>query len=195
MPVRLRTRLTKGVNMSESHGFAGYEGSIDDDFDYLTGERKLSKLAKFKKAIVAVILRLLGVEKFLKEQSNKFEAQNNQLRNDMKILYQEVNQNVKYFGDKASKIKPVIKVDDPEAVAFMKGILSTHDKRIESQQLYLETKKLELDALEREVRAARSRLEQDIILQNEKNNLIMDKLLVVQKMLNELAAKDDQTTT
>jgi hypothetical protein len=138
-------------------------------------------------------MKIIGVDLYLKNQADILTGQMESLRSDMKLLYNEVNTNSNYEIAKLSRIKPVIKVDSPEAEAFFRSVLSTHDKSIRTQQECLETKMLTLQQLENDVKHTRSRLEQDINLQKEKYDLIIGKLKTVQDMLNEWAAKEEKT--
>lgn len=73
------------------------------------------------------------------------------LRSTMEILYSELDTSIRQNEQQIRKIKPVLKVQDPEAVKFIKDILSKHDVNINTQQQFLEAKKLELMKLESEL--------------------------------------------
>lgn len=162
---------------------------------YESDNRKTLKtrLTSVRLAIVSFFMRITGIDLYLKNQAAILTNQMDTLRSDMKLLYNEVRTNSNYEIAKLSRIKPVIKVDSPEAEAFFKSVLSTHDKSIRTQQECLETKMLTLQQLENEVKSTKSRLEQDINLQKEKYDLIIGKLKTVQDMLNEWAAKEEKT--
>jgi len=150
------------------------------------------RITSIRLAIVSFFMKIIGIDLYLKNQSDILSAQMDSLRSDMKLLYNETNTNTRFEINKLSRIKPIIKVDSPEAEAFFKSVLSTHDKSIRTQQECLETKMLTLNQLEIEVKWTRSRLEQDINLQKEKYDLIIGKLRTVQDMLNEWAGKEEE---
>lgn len=115
------------------------------EIELLTGKPRKNFIKSLKLKLGNFILNFLGVNEVLNEYSIKIDKRNDQLRSDMKLLYSEINTNINQLNNKIVKIKPTIKVDSPEAEEFMKKILSTHDRRIETQQLYLESKNLELN--------------------------------------------------
>lgn len=70
------------------------------------------------------------------------------LRNDMKTLYADSSGEISRVKRELKLIKPVLKVEDPEAIKFIKGILSKHDHNLNTQQSFLETKMIELNRAE-----------------------------------------------
>lgn len=71
-----------------------------------------------------------------------------QLRQDMRSLYQEQSSEIARIHNDVKRVKPVLKVEDPEAVKFIKGILSKYDRNLNTQQSFLETKMIELSRAE-----------------------------------------------
>ena len=151
------------------------------------------RITSIRLAVISFFMKIIGVDLYLKNQADILTGQMESLRSDMKLLYNEIDTNTRFSLSTFSRIKPVIKVDSPEAEAFFRSVLSTHDKSIRTQQECLETKMLTLQQLENEVKSTKSRLEQDINLQKEKYDLIIGKLRTVQDMLNEWAAKEEKT--
>jgi hypothetical protein len=113
----------------------------------------------------------------------------------MKLLYNEMDTNLNYEMAKIEKIKPVVKVDSPEAEAFFKSVLSKQDKKVQTQQECLETRILNLNSLENQVRAARNEFENKINQADKNHVLILGKLEIVQNMLNSMAEKDNNEPT
>lgn len=167
----------------------------DNDYMFIDDGRITfrERINNVRLAIVTFLMKILGIDLYLKNQSGILSAQMDSLRSDMKLLYNETDTNLNFKLSKLSHIKPVIKVDSPEAEAFFKSVLSKHDKDIRTQQEFLENKMFTLQSLENEIKHTKSRLEQDINLQKEKYDLIIGKLRTVQDMLNEWAAKEEKT--
>ena len=78
----------------------------------------------------------------------------NEFKGDIRTLYKEVSSDIKRVDRKVGQIKPILKVDDAEAITFIKGILSRHDSQISTQSTAIQTKVLELNQLQRESKAA-----------------------------------------
>lgn len=70
------------------------------------------------------------------------------LRQDMRNLYSENTQEISRLNREVKSVKPVLKVEDPKAVKFIKGILSKHERHLNTQQSFLESKLLELGRAE-----------------------------------------------
>lgn len=85
----------------------------------------------------------------------------NGLQSDMKVLYGEVSSDIKRVDAKIKAVKPILKVEDPEAVTFIKGILSRHDSQIGTQSTAIQTKVLELNKLQHESKKAVELVKQD----------------------------------
>lgn len=71
-----------------------------------------------------------------------------ELKRDMRALYSEVESDIKRVDRKITAVKPILKVQDPEAVAFIKGILSKHDNKMNTQEFQLAESHRSLIALE-----------------------------------------------
>ena len=55
-------------------------------------------------------------------------------KKDMSALYGEVSSDIKRVDKKIMAVKPILKVEDKEAVDFIKGILSKHDNKMNNQE-------------------------------------------------------------
>ena len=55
----------------------------------------------------------------------------------MKALYGELRSDISICNQRISKIKPILRVDDEEAVKFIKDILSKHDHKMNTQERQL----------------------------------------------------------
>lgn len=120
------------------------------------------------KKFIAKLLGMVTLEEFesLKgemialELSNESIINNNEglkrdtlgFKSDMRLLYKEVSSDIKRVDAKIKAVKPILKVEDPEAVAFIKGILKRHDSQITTQATSIQIKMLELNKLETETR-------------------------------------------
>jgi chromosome segregation ATPase len=101
----------------------------------------------------------------------------NEFKSDIRLLYKEVSSDIKRVDGKVSRVKPILKVDDPEAITFIKGILSRHDTQIGTQSTAIQTKVLELNKLQRESEAAvKQAQESSTKLNNVLNGLGLDDL-------------------
>lgn len=120
---------------------------------------------------------------FLKQETEKSvemagQAHNNvtTIRNDMKVLYSSLEQDIKNVKMNVKSIKPILKVEDKEAVDFIKGILSKHDHSIKTQQTFLESKMYELASLEKEIQAMTEQA-QEALLNSERTSLKINNVL------------------
>ena len=119
-----------------------------------------TRLTSVRLAIVSFFMRIIGVDLYLKNQATILTNQMNTLRTDMKTLYGEISTDTRRELKKIGNIKPILKIEDPEAVKFIKDILSVHDKKIQTQQEFLEMKKINLDRLESSVDSKLLKLEE-----------------------------------
>lgn len=77
-----------------------------------------------------------------------------ELREDMKTLYNELDSNIRNVEMNVRQIKPILKVQDEEAVAFIKGIFSRHDNNMRNNQTALTNKLLQIDEMQRSADSA-----------------------------------------
>lgn len=78
----------------------------------------------------------------------------NKLREDMKTLYTELDQNISNVKMNVKSIKPILKVQDEEAVKFIKDILKRHDINMNNNQTDLTKRGIELNELKSRADAA-----------------------------------------
>ena len=122
------------------------------------------------KKFIAKLLGLVTLEDFNKLQGEMLELLSSNdaninavaglrrdtdgFKNDMRILYSEVTSDIKRVDAKFKNVKPILKVEDPEAVAFIKGILKRHDSQITTQSIAIQTKMPQLRELENKAEIA-----------------------------------------
>lgn len=97
-----------------------------------------------------------------------------QTKDDTRLLYGELEQNIRNLDSKINRIKPVIKVDDPEAEKFIKGVLSKQDSIIRTQQTAIEEKLYSIQSIERSFETKLSEV-------NRKFDLILSTLTEIQQ--------------
>jgi len=108
-------------------------------------------------ALQAKVLLLGDENRSLKKSNEEFNVKFqslSDLRSDMATLYSEVAADIKRVDAKIGMVKPILKVEDPEAVDFIKEILSRHDKQITNQAAGIQTKILQLNSVEGKALAA-----------------------------------------
>lgn len=94
-------------------------------------------------------------------ESNRKALQSmNDLRNDMKTLYGELNQDIANVKSNVKQIKPILKVQDEEAVAFIKGILKKHDVNMSNNQTDLHQRTIQLGQLQTKIETATRKAEE-----------------------------------
>ena len=97
---------------------------------------------------------LIEQNKDLQEQFDTVKGQFNTLKSDMRALYGEVASDIKRVDKKIKAVKPILKVEDEEAVAFIKGILSKHDRHMNINQESLQSSMREFNSLNKQAALA-----------------------------------------
>lgn len=105
-------------------------------------------------ALTSEVFQLSSLHDATQKEMQGMRADFRTLKSDMKALYGEVSSDIKRVDGKIGRVKPTLKVEDPEAVAFIKGILSKHDTNIGTQQVALQSKILQLKEVEERAKNA-----------------------------------------
>lgn len=114
----------------------------------------------FRIFLSVLLLKATGLDLIMREVNKKLRLEMTQLRSDMKTLYSEISTDTRRELKKIGNIKPVLKIEDPEAVKFIKDILSTHDKKTQTQQEFLEMKRLQLVDMENKINCKLLKMEE-----------------------------------
>ena len=116
-------------------------------------------MKKFIARLCNGIAKLLGLptQEQITDLTNKLNEaikERNILSYRFDTMNKEIYRDIDRINNKINNIKPVLKVKDKESVNFIKGILSKHDNKINTQQQFLEHKKIELENIEVSARNA-----------------------------------------
>ena len=110
------------------------------------------------------------------DEIQQVKSQFGSLRSDMSALYSEVSSDIKRVDKKVKAIKPILKVQDEEAVSFIKGILSKHDIEMTNNQRFLEESKRSSDEALRSAKQAVIEAK-DVVLKSELANEKVENVL------------------